>query len=245
MAAIRHPQDGALLVSEYTGPESPPFHRLIGGHVELMEKNAGMIHREFAEELAQAVTDVQLLGVLENIFTWRGRDQHEIVFIYTARLEDPAACQITEQRVLDDDRGYIRVIWRAAATASPPLYPDGVTQLTERVPVSPGRLWVDGSVRKIIGVRSLTGSYVIPAGTEGVVLETRPGGACLVDVVLTRHATGPDGDFHQAWLRPGQYVIVDPPRPELPDSTRLLMAGGRHQRGSRTVPAAVARPSDG
>jgi ADP-ribose pyrophosphatase YjhB (NUDIX family) len=140
MAVIRRPEDGALLVSEYTGPDSPPFHRLIGGHVELMEKSADTIHREFAEELAQAVTDVQLLGVLENMFTWRGRGQHEIVFIYTARFQDTAAYQITEQRVLDDDRGYTRVIWRAAAAASPPLYPAGVTQLAEHVPVSPGRV---------------------------------------------------------------------------------------------------------
>ena len=215
MAVIRRPEDGALLVSEYIGPDSPPFHRLIGGHVELMEKSADTIHREFAEELAQTVTDVQLLGVLENLFQWRERDQHEIVFIYTARFEDPAAYQIPEQRVLDDDRGYARVIWRAAAAASPALYPDGVTRLIEHVPVGPGRLWADDSVRTIVEVPSLTGSHVIPAGTEGVVLETRPSGACLVDVVLTPQATGQDGDFHQAWLRPGQYVIVDPRRPEL------------------------------
>jgi ADP-ribose pyrophosphatase YjhB (NUDIX family) len=216
MAVIRRPEDGALLVSEYTGPDAPPFHRLIGGHVELMEKAADTIHREFAEELAQAVTDVHLLGVLENMFTWRGRDQHEIVFIYTARFEDPAAYQITEQRVLDDDRGYTRVIWRPASAASPPLYPDGVTQLAGHVPVSPGRVWEDDSVRTIVEVPSLTGSHVIPAGTEGVVLETRPGGACLVDVVLTPQAAGQDGDFHQAWLRPGQYVTVGPRRPRLP-----------------------------
>ena len=71
-------------------------------------------------------------------------------------------------------------------------------------------------MRTIVEVPSLTGSHVIPAGTEGIVLGTRPGGSCLVDVVLQPQATGQDGDFHQAWLRPGQHVLVDPRRPELP-----------------------------
>jgi hypothetical protein len=151
-----------------------------------------------------------------------GRDQHEIVFIYSARFEDTAAYQIAEQRVLDDDRGYTRVIWRAAAAASPPLYRDGVTQLAEHVPVSPGGLCGDDSVRTIVEVPSLAGCHVIPAGTEGVVLETMPGGACLVDVVVKPQAAGQDGDFHQAWLRPGQYVIAGARRPGLPGCSSIL-----------------------
>jgi hypothetical protein len=43
------------------------------------------------EELAAELTDVVLLGVLENIFTAYGRPGHEIVFVYGAELADPAA----------------------------------------------------------------------------------------------------------------------------------------------------------
>jgi hypothetical protein len=35
-------------------------------------------------------------------------------------------------------RDWLRSDWRP--TAGPPLYPDGVTQIAEHVPVSPGRL---------------------------------------------------------------------------------------------------------
>jgi len=131
MAVVRRPSDGALLVSEYTGPDAAPFHRLLGGHVEFGEYAADTIRREFLEEIGQALTEVWLLGVVENLFRWQDQDQHEVVFVFSARFEDAAAYDIAEQRVRDDTRGYTRVIWRPPGTVSPPLYPDGVLQLAE------------------------------------------------------------------------------------------------------------------
>ncbi len=65
MAVIRRPRDGALLVSESADPW---FQRPLGGHVEFGEYAADTIYREFLEEIGQVVTNVRLLGVLENIF---------------------------------------------------------------------------------------------------------------------------------------------------------------------------------
>lgn len=130
MAVIERPRDGALLVSEYTGPDAEPFHRLLGGHVEFGEYATDTIRREFLEEIGQAINGVQLLGVVENLFRWRDRDQHEVVFVFSARLDDTAAYEIAEQRVRDDTRGYTRVVWRQQGTVSPPLYPEGVAELT-------------------------------------------------------------------------------------------------------------------
>jgi ADP-ribose pyrophosphatase YjhB (NUDIX family) len=129
MAVIRRPGDGALLVSEYTGPESAPFHRPLGGHVEFGEYAADTIRREFLEEIGQSVADVRLLGVVENLFSWRGRDRHEVVFVFSARFDDPEAYAVVEQRILDDTDDYTRVIWRPGDAVSPPLYPDGVSEL--------------------------------------------------------------------------------------------------------------------
>jgi ADP-ribose pyrophosphatase YjhB (NUDIX family) len=127
MAVIRRPGDGALLVSESTEPD-PPFHRPLGGHVEVGEYALQTLQREFVEEIGQELTDVRLLGVLENIFEWRGSTAHEIVFLFRAAFADPAAYQIAEQRILDnDDRA--RVIWRPAGATWPPLYPAGVAEL--------------------------------------------------------------------------------------------------------------------
>ncbi|MGO8884787.1 MAG: NUDIX domain-containing protein [Streptosporangiaceae bacterium] len=128
MVLIRRPRDGALLVSEDANPSGELFHRPLGGHVEFGEYALDTVHREFQEEIGQALLAVQLAGVLENIFEWGGSRQHEIVFVFTAAFADEAAYKIGEQAILDA-RGSTRVIWRAAGAASPPLYPVGVADL--------------------------------------------------------------------------------------------------------------------
>lgn len=129
MAVIKRPRDGALLVSEHTDPAAAPFHRPLGGHVEYGEYALEAVHREFLEEIGQRLTDVRLLGVLENIFQWNGAAAHEVVFMFAADLADPAAYEITEQGILDDAEGRSRVIWRAPDATSPPLYPVGTADL--------------------------------------------------------------------------------------------------------------------
>jgi ADP-ribose pyrophosphatase YjhB (NUDIX family) len=126
MAIIRRPRDGALLVSE--SPE-PLFQRPLGGHVEFGEYAADTIHREFLEEIGQVVTDVRLLGVLENIFGWRGGTEHEVVFIFAAAFASDGAYEIEEQLIRDDTEPKNRVIWRAADAVGPPLYPAGLSEL--------------------------------------------------------------------------------------------------------------------
>lgn len=124
MAVIRRPRDGALLVSEST---DPLFQRPLGGHVEFGEYAADTIHREFLEEIGQVVTGVRLLGVLENIFGWRGGTEHEVVFIFAAAFAAAAAYEVDEQAILDNPGR--RVLWRQADAVSPPLYPVGLTEL--------------------------------------------------------------------------------------------------------------------
>jgi ADP-ribose pyrophosphatase YjhB (NUDIX family) len=127
MAVVRRPRDGALLVSEHVDSGDPPFQRPLGGHVEFGEYAIDTVRREFGEETGQELTGVRLLGVLENIFGWRGGTEHEVVFIFTAAFAAASAYEIEEQRILDNpDR---RVLWRPADAVSPPLYPAGLTEL--------------------------------------------------------------------------------------------------------------------
>jgi ADP-ribose pyrophosphatase YjhB (NUDIX family) len=126
MAVVRRPRDGALLVSESA---APLFQRPLGGHVEFGEYALDTVRREFLEEIGQELTGVRLLGVLENIFGWRGGTEHEVVFIFTAALAS-AAYEIEEQRIRDKPER--RVLWRPADAVSPPLYPAGLTELIRR-----------------------------------------------------------------------------------------------------------------
>jgi ADP-ribose pyrophosphatase YjhB (NUDIX family) len=135
MAVIRRPRDGALLVSE---SDDPLFQRPLGGHVEFGEYALDTVHREFREELAQELTDVRLLGVLENIFGWQGGTEHEVVFIFSAAFASASAYEVGEQLILDNPER--RVLWRPADALSPPLYPAGLSELLATLPAETGRI---------------------------------------------------------------------------------------------------------
>jgi len=105
------------------------FQRPLGGHVEFGEYAVDTIHREFGEEIGQRLTGVRLLGVLENIFSWQGGAEHEVVFIFRAALADEAAYEIEDQVIADDTEPKSRVLWRPPEAVSPPLYPAGLTEL--------------------------------------------------------------------------------------------------------------------
>lgn len=126
MGLVRRPRDGAVLVDAYDGPDSAPFHRLLGGHVEFGERAEDTLRREFLEEIDQEIDRLELLGVVESLFRWRGADCHEVVFVYAAAFVNPLAYGIEEQDVLDGPDDDSRVIWRDPAADGPPLYPEGV-----------------------------------------------------------------------------------------------------------------------
>lgn len=61
-----------------------PYYALIGGRVELNEDTATSLIREIEEEVNIKVTldDLKLIDVVENFFYLKGRNFHELLFIY-------------------------------------------------------------------------------------------------------------------------------------------------------------------
>lgn len=105
------------------------FHRLIGGSVEHGETHRAAIEREAAEELSATISGLRYLGVVENIFRYEGEAGHEIVFVYTGRLDpEPAAAGAT---LTESNGEIVPVVWRSFADADEvlPLYPAGVMEL--------------------------------------------------------------------------------------------------------------------
>ena len=70
------------------------------------------------------MTDVRLLGVLENIFGWRGGTEHEVVFIFAAAFADEAAYEIEEQLIRDDTEPKNRVTLASTGRDQPALVPN-------------------------------------------------------------------------------------------------------------------------
>ena len=122
-----------ILVNEaYDPTKGETFYGPLGGGVEFGERAAAAVRREMREEVGVELADVALLGVLENIFTYDGRPGHEIVFVFEARLADPA---LYGREAIEGDEEGLRFVarWvpldRFAAAGAGPLYPEGLYEL--------------------------------------------------------------------------------------------------------------------
>ena len=59
------------------------FFRLIGGHIEFGETAIEALKREFKEEIDQEIININSIGVFENIFFYKGKEQHEFVSLFS------------------------------------------------------------------------------------------------------------------------------------------------------------------
>lgn len=113
----------AVSLDPPTAENPDGYHRLIGGSVELGESHRDAIVREINEELGATIHDLRWLATVENIFRIDGTLGHEIVFLYSGRLDPlPAAENAT---LTESDGSVVPVVWRSFdEDAEPlPLYP--------------------------------------------------------------------------------------------------------------------------
>jgi ADP-ribose pyrophosphatase YjhB (NUDIX family) len=126
----------AVTLNPATEENPDGFHRLIGGGVELGEAHHDAIVREVDEELGATIRDLAFMATVENIFRIDGVLGHEIVFLYSGRLEPQPAAR--EASLTESDGSIVPVVWRPFDDAGEtlPLYPAGVVpwirHLTDR-----------------------------------------------------------------------------------------------------------------
>lgn len=78
-----------LLVSKgYDKVKQQEFYRCLGGGIEFLEKSEDALKREFKEELNIEIKVDKFLGISENIFTFEGKDAHEIALLYDASIKE-------------------------------------------------------------------------------------------------------------------------------------------------------------
>ena len=116
----------AVTLNPPTEENPAGYHRLVGGGVELGETAHEAVQREVDEELGAVVRDLTLLSTVESIFRIDGVLGHEVVFLYSGRLDPqpaPTGAVLTES-----DGSVVPVVWRPIDDGDEPLplYPAAV-----------------------------------------------------------------------------------------------------------------------
>jgi 8-oxo-dGTP pyrophosphatase MutT (NUDIX family) len=129
---FRH--DSRILVEEH--PDSvkqDSFCRPLGGAIEFGEHSREAIVREIREELGREITNLQLIGVLENHFIYEGQPGHEIVFVYDAQFLDKSVYQQAVLHAYEpENKSHFTARWRSLAQIEQSkvrLVPEGLSVL--------------------------------------------------------------------------------------------------------------------
>jgi len=125
---------GRILVNEGRDPvKCQNYCRPLGGGIDFGEPSGLALAREIREELGAEVTNLRILGMLENIFTYLGNSGHEIIQVYDGEFVDRTLYQRPFLPGAESDGTPFRAFWRARShfSATLPLFPDGLTELLE------------------------------------------------------------------------------------------------------------------
>ncbi|MED2795759.1 NUDIX hydrolase [Bacillus wiedmannii] len=126
---------GRLLVQEYhnhTGDET--YYRPLGGSIELGEKSAHTVIREFKKELHIEVEITNYLGCLENIFQLDEGIGHEIIQLYSLRLLGTSLYEMEKMNIQDEQTvSYAKWIpVTVFIQKKKVLYPDGILNYIQK-----------------------------------------------------------------------------------------------------------------
>jgi len=103
-----------------------------GGGVEFGETLDRAILREISEELGLQLPSPRRLGMLESIFQFAGRTEHELVFVYEAECNDPAIGASEEIFITESNGERLPARWYTlsdVAATGLPLFPEGLLDL--------------------------------------------------------------------------------------------------------------------
>lgn len=107
-------RDHELLVHHFGDEETgETFWRLPGGGIEFGEFGHQAALREIKEELGADLLDLRHLATIENVFTFRGEDGHEIVFAYEATFVDPTLYELETVPATESNGETFTLAWKS------------------------------------------------------------------------------------------------------------------------------------
>jgi len=81
--------DRTFISEGYDPIKQQTFYRAMGGGVDFGETSFQALQREFQEEIQAELTNIHYLGCIENLFTFNGKQGHEILQVYECDFVDP------------------------------------------------------------------------------------------------------------------------------------------------------------
>lgn len=102
-------KDNKILVEEgFDNVKNQTFYRCLGGGIEFLEKSADALKREFQEELNADIIVKDFLGISESIFTYEGKNAHELILFYSIDIPEEF---YKDEYVVTDDHGISMAKW--------------------------------------------------------------------------------------------------------------------------------------
>lgn len=102
-------RDNKLLVSEcFDKVKNQTFYRCLGGGIDFLEKSEDALKREFLEEIDANIIVKDFLGISENIFTFNGKNAHELILLYSIDIKDE---DYKDEYQIKDSCDETKVIW--------------------------------------------------------------------------------------------------------------------------------------
>lgn len=86
--------DRTFISQGYDPVKQQTFYRAMGGGVDFGETSFEALKREFQEEIQAELTNIHYLGCIENLFTFNGKQGHEILQVYECDFVDPKFYQL-------------------------------------------------------------------------------------------------------------------------------------------------------
>lgn len=115
-----------LVIDAYDKIKKEKFFRPLGGGIEFRETGKETLKRELLEEIEAEIGNVKFLGLMENIFTYEGKNRHELALLYQADFKDKSFYERKELKILDNNKSE-KVCWvDKEELLNSNFYPEGI-----------------------------------------------------------------------------------------------------------------------
>ena len=99
-------RNNKILVGEgFDDVKNETFYRCLGGGINFLEKSPDALKREFLEEIGANIIVKDFLGISENIFTYKGKNAHELILFYSIDILDKD--YKNEYHIIDGNQDYM------------------------------------------------------------------------------------------------------------------------------------------